>query len=56
MKARTALVLATVVVNAAAVYAQTAVATPPSGPTREVHAQSAIALRAKALVKVGSDV
>jgi quercetin dioxygenase-like cupin family protein len=57
MKAKTALILIVVVAFAAGLYAaQAAMATPPSGLTREVLAQSTIALRSRISAKVGSDV
>ena len=56
MKAKTAVILIVVVAFAAALWAQAAMATPPVGLTREVLAESTIALRHRISAPVGTDV
>jgi quercetin dioxygenase-like cupin family protein len=56
MKAKPALILVLLMVLVTALYAQAAMATPPSGITREVLAESTIALRAPVSAQLGSDV
>jgi hypothetical protein len=56
MKAKTAAILVVVAAFAAGLWAQAALATPPVDQTREVLAQSAIALRQRISAPVGTDV
>ena len=56
MKAKTAVILIVVVAFAAGLWAQAAVATPPVDQTREVLAESTIALRHRISAPVGTDV
>lgn len=56
MKGRVALIIAVVAAVAAALSIQAALATPPSGLTREVLAQSTIARHATIVVKPSTDV
>ena len=56
MKAKTAVILIVVVAFAAGLWAQAAMATPPVGQTRELLAESTIALRHRISAPVGTDV
>jgi quercetin dioxygenase-like cupin family protein len=56
MRGRLALILAVLAAVAAILFTQAAVATPPSGITREVLAQSTVARHATIVVKRGTDV
>jgi quercetin dioxygenase-like cupin family protein len=56
MRGRLALILAVLAAVAATLFTQAAVATPPSGITREVLAQSTVARHATIVVKRGTDV
>jgi quercetin dioxygenase-like cupin family protein len=56
MKRRLALILAVLAAFGAALYAQVAFATPPSGLTREILAQSTISQHATIVVKPATDV
>jgi hypothetical protein len=56
MRGRLALILAVLATVAAILFTQAAVATPPSGITREVLAQSTVARHATIVVKRGTDV
>jgi quercetin dioxygenase-like cupin family protein len=56
MKGRLVLIIAVLTALAASLYAQVASATPPSGLTREILAQSTIARHATIVVKPSTDV
>ena len=56
MKGRVVMIIAVLVASAASLYTQVASATPPSGLTREILAQSTVAGHATIVVKPSTDV